>query len=300
MKVSLLLGFLGFFLISVNTSMAQLTGTVIKKDLGLEFSIPEGWVGQENNGVILLGSHTVPGMIILSLHEYKTVGEMKSEATIGFSDNSGTELRPAGDIEEIDSHIIGLPYAGKLEGYDAKAYVIGILNPKGYGVTIMAATNPENYSEEYRKISHQIANSLKFSEIDTSSLLEEWKQKLNNRALNYMSSYNSNDSRGYGGTSARRKISLCGNGQFSYSSSSSINIDVGGAFGNSSSKDSGSGSWNVENDGPAGAKLVLRFQDGRVWEYSLGINDKGNTILNGERYFNIGLNDPNGNGPDCY
>lgn len=276
--------------------MAQIQGKVNRPELGLEFSIPQQWSGQEIDGGILLVSQEVPGLILIMLHEIEQLDALKAEARQGISEGFGTRLLPKGEIESFGNHGIALEYSGKIEGHPAQAYAIGLINTHGYGITILAATDPEKFSPVYKALAEEIANSFRFTQPEKAPHHEQWKQWLSDMSLRRMSSYSSGTS---GGSSSQSRIDLCANGFFSYTSSSSVSIDVGGVFGNSSGNNSGQGKWEVLDAGNGIGLLRLNFNDGRVWEYQLSSNEKEETYLDGVRYFRIGKNDPNGYGPNC-
>ncbi len=290
-------------LASLNAS-AQATGEVNFETLGIRFTIPNGWVGQEVNGGYIVGSNTEPGFAFLTLHQYSTLAQLTQQAQQGITEQNGTNLNLSGEIENLNERSIGAEYNGTLEGQSVKAYVVGLVNPLGNGVTIMAATTPDQYSDTHKQLALQLANSTQFSQPETPSVVEEWKQTLQNSRLTYMDSYQSNSGSygGYstgGGYSSETQIHLCGQGFFKYKSSSSMSIDTGGAFGGSSGGGQGSGTWEVVGNTQGGATLRLNFHNGEVYEYALEYQDK-KTFLNGNRYFRTygtaGVDD----GPECF
>ncbi|WP_194775110.1 hypothetical protein [Pararhodonellum marinum] len=278
-------------------AQAQMTGKVIRENLGLEFTIPEGWMGQETDEAIILGSNQVAGFVYLTLHEHETMADIQQELRQGFSDGTTTHMMPTGVFEDFDLNMVGVTFEGTMEGQAAKAFVVAILNPEGYGISMMAATEANLYNTDYESVAKTIARSFRFKKMESEGEIAAWKQKLSNQALNYISSYSSGSS---GGTSAESKIDLCPNGLFTFRSTSQLSVDVGGAFGSSSSQDGGTGTWEIVSNKRGGAKLMMFFDDGRAWEYELTSNDQGHTFLNGRRYFVIGPNDPNGRGPNCF
>jgi hypothetical protein len=108
------------------------------------------------------------------------------------------------------------------------------------------------------------------------------------------SSGSSNYGGGYTGSSSQATIDLCPNGSFSENSSSdfSMSIDAGSTF--NSSKDGGSGRWELSFNS-TNPVLVLNYNDGQTAEYVLTYIDK-KTYLNDTRYFVL-FNDE---GPGCY
>lgn len=273
---------------------AQISGTIDNKYAGVKFTIPDGWFGQEAEGLLLLGSNTEVGLMILMEHDYNSVEKIKQEAEAGLVDE-GVSLQRSGEYEKIKNNGIGAEFSGLLQGAPAKAYMASLVNPHGQGLTVMALTTTEMYSARHRELALKLANSVQFYKPETPPIVDEWRQALKNTRLTYMSSYSSGSS---GGSSSEEVIHLCAAGYFKYNSNYSLSIDTGGAFGNSNSTGKGAGTWEVIGDGAGGATLKLNFNNGEVYTYRLSFEDE-KTFLNGKRFFRTGVGDPNGYAPDC-
>lgn len=289
---------------AITKTSAQTTGEVNLKTLGIQFTIPDGWIGQEVNGGYIIASNTEPGFAFLTTHHYKTVEQIKQQAIQGIVEQNGTMLNISGQVEPVGNQGIQAEFEGTLEGQQVKAYIVGLVNPLGDGVTIMATTTPQQYSDIHKQLALQLTSSMRFSKPETPPVVEEWKQALQNSRLTYMDSYSSSSGSygGYstgGGYSDKEEIHLCAQGYFKYKSNSSVSIDTGGAFGSSSGGGQGNGTWEVVGNAQGGATLRLNFQNGEVYEYTLDYQDQ-KTLLNGNRYFrtygNAGTND----GPECF
>lgn len=291
-------------LLTISVVLGQSTGVVEYKHLGIQFTIPNGWVGQEVAGGYLIGSQTEPGFAFITTHEAKTLEEIRSQAEQGIIDENGTNLMLSGTLEKISGNSIGSDFEGTLEGQPVTAYILGMLNTTGYGLLIMAATSPEQYSAFYKQLALQIANSVIFSKPEALPVAEQWKQKFSNARLTYMDSYHSSGPSydGYstgGGYSSQTQIHLCAQGYFKYKSSSSMSIDTGGAFGSSSDNNSGDGTWEITSNIQGEAVLKLNFHNGETHQYTLAYQDN-KTYLNGDRYFVTYGNDSPEYRPDCF
>ena len=82
-----------------------LSGLVEYKDLGVSFTIPNDWVGQEQEGVVLLGSNTIPGIMLLTANEATNVEQMKALAREGLNED-GVSLQIIGDIYAMNRSLI--------------------------------------------------------------------------------------------------------------------------------------------------------------------------------------------------
>ena len=266
---------------------------------GVAFEIPEGWQYQKTDYGYVLGSNTIPGLILLSSNQYKTLDEMRQAAHEGIQEEGGTMLRLTGNISNFGSNGISGYFQGTMNWEPAKAYSIALAHTKGgKGVSCVVISTPQLFSEQHVKTLETIAGSFKFFEPELPEEVKEWEKWFKTPGgcrLKYLTSSGSSDySGGYTGSSSEATIDLCPNGNFGFSSNSdfSMNIDAGSAF--SASNDSGQGTWEVGFNGRHAA-LLLHFNDGREKEYELTYVDK-KTYLNGYRYFVLFENE----GPRCY
>ncbi len=277
---------------------SQLTGVVNLEKIGISFTIPEGWMGQESDDMLILGSNTVPGIVIMTTHNY-TKEQLISEAKAGIQEE-GTSLTLNGSLDMLGSHAVGGKFSGTMEWQASSAYIIGAANPyEGPGVTIMAATLQNMFSNDHIAVCKQIYQSLKFKKVDRSAELNEWKQWLSNVRLTYMDSYYSSDySTGgvSGGYSTERRIDLCARGYFNYGSSSDLSVSGSGVSGYSAGNDSGQGTWAIVIGNAGEPMLVLNFHNGEKYSYTLQYSDE-KLYLNGDRYFRTTEGEY---APNCY
>lgn len=264
----------------------QLYGHQNYPQLGLAFDIPEGWVGQEGDGMILLGSNTIPGFVMIATHQYNKQ-QLTDEARNGIMEEGGTSLKLVGELKNYAQNAIGGNFTGTLEGQPAKAYVIGVANPQAYGVTIMAATLKNSFTDEHQRACQEIYRSLKFSDVNLKKGLIEWKEWLSDSRLTYMNSYSSNSYVSGGlsaGSSTKKTIDLCKKGYFKFNGSSSATISGSNATMLNHGSDQGQGDWDLVLGEAGGYVLVLAYNDGTKVEYNLTYEDD-KLYLNGTRYF---------------
>ena len=273
---------------------AQKTGRVDYKTLGISFTIPDGWVGQETEASFIMGSNTVAGFILLIPNGITSMSAMEMEARKGISEENGTFLQLDGELEKINNNTIGGEYKGLIEWSKCKAFMIGKVNPFGNGVTVLAATTSQLYSAEYKKLAKQVAASIQFSKPVLPEVSKQWSETLKNARLTYMNTVSSYD----GGFSDKIVIDLCAQGYFRHSSNSSMAFDTDAGFGSSHANDKGAGTWKVTANAAGQAVLQLNFNDGSISEYVITLED-GKTFLNGTRYFRTYGNTRN-DGPDCF
>lgn len=260
------------------TAYPQLTGKVTVPQAGVEFTIPQGWIGQPTETGYVLGSNTEAGAIFLANHQSPSLAALRQQAMSGIYEE-GLQLRIEGTLEDISENAIGGTYAGSFQGQIVKAYAVGLINPFGRGVSILALTTPQMFTERHRQLAKEIAGTMRFFKAEASPIVNEWKNALTNSRLTYMDSYSTQG----GGYSSTVTIDLCP-GFFKRDESNKVNADVGGVFGSGHSAGQGSGTWEIIQDTSGNAILELTYTDGRVKEYTLQYVD-GKTMLNGTRYF---------------
>lgn len=294
MKTSIKITTILFILLFTNMVQAQKTGKVEYPSLGISFTIPEGWVGQETETGFIMGSNTVAGFILMTTHDAKDLAGIEAEARQGIVDNQGTSMKLAGNIEKIQQNTVGALFSGTISYETAKAYVIGMVNPYGTGITILTATLPSSYSDTHKKAGTQVAQSVQFYAPVISSESKKWKEGLMNCRLTYMKSYNSGDGSGY---NDQIKIDLCGQGYFNYNSNSYTSFGSNIGYNNPNSSNKGAGTWTIKDNTQGQPFLQLNFYNGEVYEYILSLNNENKPLLNGKKYFKTytGKNIPN-----CY
>ena len=274
-------------LICMPDLQAQITGEVNYEQAGIAFTIPDGWFGQEAENLMVLGNNSLPGFMIITSHAY-SMDEIRDEMKKGYSEGNGTQLQLSSPLENINEQLIGGEYTGTIEGNAAKAYVIASVNPHdGAGLTIMAATLSNLYSSEYETVAKKLASTIKYTKIDRSTELEEWKTFLSDVRLTYMNSYYSSgyvDGDASVGYSSETKIDLCSAGYFNFNSNSNLTVSGDGVSGIDDDGSRGAGSWSIKIGASGQPTLTLNFRDGSRNEYRLEYTDS-KVYLNGTRYF---------------
>jgi hypothetical protein len=263
---------------------------------GLRFEPPAGWVRQPAPEGYLFVAPDQRGLLAVLPHEVPSLEALRAEARQGIADGAGTALQLQGTVEAFgDNGLVG-DYVGWIEGNPARARVVGLVAPHGRGATIVVATAPEHYSDEYAALSATVAESLVLNEpplqlASTGSAPaqaagaeeREWQEFLEGCRLSYFNRYDSGY--GGGGYSDETVIDLC-SGYFTFGDHSETVFNttdpVSGDQPYLHSDVSGSGQWSVVRQGGESV-LQLRFQDGSMRSHTLGYED-GKTFLDGRRW----------------
>lgn len=276
------------FLSSISL-FGQATGKVDYKHLGLSFTIPNGWMGQEAEMGYMMASNSVPGLILMLPHDQSyNLEQLKAQAQAGLNEGNGTNLQLSGTLSTLGQGAIGGEFTGTLEWQPAKAYIIGMNNPHGLGLTIISITTSEKYTDQYPGYAKAVMNSVQFRQPESKEDIGEWKEWMKNVKLTYMESYSSVspgvDGMTGGGYSFSKEIDLCGAGYFNYYGSSNISTGSNNSSAYNNSNSRGNGSWDIRVGPDGNPLLVLNFNDGSTNSYTLTYNDK-KLYLNGTRYF---------------
>ncbi len=293
---------------TLSYTLAQETGTVNR---GLyKFTIPEGWAGQYLEGTYLIGSYTEPGMILMVENEHKNLNDLINEIKNGLTDNYSYDFKLIGEIKTHNNTTISSDFEGILEGQQTRGCLTGVVNEKLGGILIIALTTPGEYGSRYPELTMQIAKSLTLTEAPqnvTSTAPgpggSELTQRYTGVKLTYMNSYSSSSyTEGgiSGGYSDKEEISLCPSGHFTYNSA--YHTSAGGDYSSlySNTQQKGDGTWSISQTGTGKGILELRFNDGKVHQYNLEVNQKGETYLNGNRFYRTTGADGPEYAPVCY
>jgi len=284
---------------SVSNILLAQTETIREESWGVEFKIQEGWQYKVNEEGYLMGSNTVPGLMMVLPGSFTTREELLQEANQGIQDNEGAFLQLTGDLSDYKNKGLAGFYAGILEWEKVEAYAIGLLNTKGgKGITCIIITTPDQFSNKHIEQVQLLANSFTFFIPEVPNVVKEWQDWFKEPGgcrLKYLTSSGGADyGGGYSSSSSEETIDLCPTGYFSFSSSSSSTFDINAGFGSANSGDQGDGTWAIDfND--TNAVLVLSCNDGRELNYELTFEDN-KTYLDGYRYFVL-FDDQ---GPQCY
>tara|TARA_R110000868_G_scaffold14075_9_gene65761 strand:- start:7894 stop:8823 length:930 start_codon:yes stop_codon:yes gene_type:complete len=299
-KIAILNIIVLFLLFFVNTSFAQETGKIDYPDLGISFHIPEGWVGNKVASGFAITSSEIEGVLLIITHDVQSIQEMETEAKNGFQIGENTLLKPTNGVEKISDNAIAGIYDGVIDTKPAKALIVGMINPYGYGLTILCATGADLFTEDFRAAGFWVAASVNFYNPEAQTIAvasqteaTEMRELLKNCRLMYLESYNSSG----GGYGKKIKIDLCGQGYFKHSAYSSMGVDTGGASGGYGSSNKGAGHWKTYKNSTRQDVLQLQFYNGEIYEYIVTIDEEDKTYLNGDRYFRVYDGDY---GPDCY
>ena len=282
-----------------NTAVAQepLTGPIDYPQLGISFTVPPDWTANESEGMVYLGSDKVPGLILMTIHELRTMEELKSSLDAGFSED-GIELFPRGTAAELRPDVASMDYDGKIEGEPAAGLGIGMVNPHGNGVSIVALSVEKSDPAPVRSAAMQLMESVRFRKVEyTGPSIEHWKRHLTNTRLTRIESYSSpgaTEGTIGGGYSSEVRIDICAEG-FTFNGSSLVSAGGGGVSGSSGGRTSSEGKWEVIAAPNGSPLLQLDHTNGERSEFKLDEQD-GKVYLNGERWFRTVTGD---HAPDC-
>lgn len=155
------------FVLITTFATAQIKGKVHYEQFGISFEIPDGWVGQEAQDVLILGATTMPGMLLIATHTHD-IAELIKESEKGIHEGNGTSFLLDGTLKKGKNFVAG-NFKGTLEWQPAKSHIIGVANPYGIGVTIMAITSPDEFTTAYQTLCEEIRQSLVFAKVDRTT-----------------------------------------------------------------------------------------------------------------------------------
>jgi len=133
---------------------------------GYIFNVPKGWVHQQADGQILMGSNTIPGIISVSPHQAKSLQELQDLMSQGLQEE-GVYLMPDGAFQQQAQNRISGYYKGSVQGTQAKGYLVALLSPNGGGVYILALSTPDMLGEEIEAAAKYLASNTQFIKRET-------------------------------------------------------------------------------------------------------------------------------------
>ncbi len=263
-------------------SFAAVKGVVDYPYIGIQFTIPDGWQGQEQANSYLIQSANKTGFISLMENNARQLAQLKQEFEHGLV-AANIQMQRSGPIETLRNKKketgIGAVFSGRIDGIISKAYVINLINPYGHGITIVAATPVHHYTNDYKKLARQIANSVVFSQPKTSTHTPQWEKKLYGHQLTHIKKRNNKNNDQF----TKISYSFCQNHSLHYAFSRHTTIDASNRFSFNQSAEMGEGQWRIITDSKGKAHLQLRLNNGHTTSYTISAHD-GIIYLNKEAY----------------
>jgi len=252
--------------------------------MGISFVPPSGWIAQKQGEVFLLGSNTHKGFILIQPHSFSGLKQMAEEAGQGIvEEDSGIRLMPASKLQAFGSNGLSGDFEGIVQGRQAKAFAIGLLSPKGGGVTILAAVESGSYTKDYPGFVRSIASGLKFVEAQPSGPAGS-SGPSDAGLMKYFAgeyySYSSGSTLS-GGAGTERTVTLCPDGIYrdSYEFSAS-----GSGWGGANSQRAGA-RWSIQGDKSRGV-ISVTYANGQTKRvsYQALSKDEGTILFDGVKF----------------
>ena len=266
MKIHLLFSALLYLIAPVSFSLAQSREHVALPYQGLSFEIPEGFFGQASGNAYVMGSEDGTVLVLITGHSKTNTGQLDAELRKGYADDDGTDLHLEGSLEPYGDSGIGGIFSGSLVGTPVQAYLLGLINPEGRGVTISCLIRSQESVDMHKTLATRIAASFRFVPPAADPESIEWITALGGCRLFSAEGYQSGTSGGY---STQTQIELCRDGHFRLSSSTLVSADVGAVSGSSSSDEQSEGDWQIGRNFEDLRVLRLLSTDGQEEEYVL-------------------------------
>ena len=243
---------------------------------------PDGWEGAQQEGRILLAPAEGGAAILAIPHAATGPEELTPLFQQGWTE-AGLELAPAGSPRRRDDGSVALDLAGRAEGEEARGSLVVMFGPHAGGLILIGVARAGSGADPAALVS-AVAETVRFSEPDTTGLLDRWDGLLKDKKLSYFYSYSSGPAvEGVsvgGGIQERHELVLHEDGRFEQEGE--FVASLGEAGGATKKVWPPTGTWRLL--AAAGQALVELQGEGETTEYVL--SQEGDEIfLNGRRYF---------------
>jgi len=238
---------------------------------GISFVTPPGWKVGERQGLLLMGSDTEAGMIIIRLARRTGLQQLVQDYGEGMQEE-GLQLMPtvqarefpAGQNQAVAGELAGVAQ----DGARIRARAVAVASPFGDAVVVLGMTTEEKYAGLKPRV-ESIASSFEFSQPKAPPVLE---------AIAGQYYYISSSSYG----SSERYIDMCSDGRFSSRSGTYSTGGAGTAYGEGGQ----SAQWTAEGGGNQGV-IVVTYPNGNTEriEYQRSGSD---LIVNGRTFARYG------------
>jgi hypothetical protein len=254
-------------------------------ELGIAFGMPGDWSGQAQEGAVLLTSTRYKGFILIQSHEYTSLGQMAADAAQGIVDGeAGLWLMPVAEFQPVGENGMSAEFAGMAQGVPSRAFAIGLIGPRGGGVTVMAAVETGAWSDAYPGFVQAIAGSLTFGAAHGPAAADgpataartpapSAAGRTDTSLMQYLAgewySYSSGTTI-YGSAGTERTMTLCPDGFFR--DSSEFGASGTGEWGVASAG-GGQARWSIQGDRTQGT-ITVTYGDGRSRRFGYRVGSK--------------------------
>lgn len=244
---------------------------------------------QASSGGYVIGSNTLPGMVLVYPNPGLSAAEIAQGASQGYADET-MQLEPTGPARRFQAgngEGQQVPVRGRFDGQAVEGFLAGYTNGQGSGVTIVAVTSPESWPQ-MRSHADVMTSRVRLYTPEVSPRLQQARQALAGQSLVW--AHNSNqvsmNSDGYHTGSAVNAFEAwhcCAGGRGRYEGSRSSSYQGGGLFGDS---DSGPGAWDGQWSLDAQGEdfvLTFRFDDGSTGQWNVRVDENEEVYVEGRR-----------------
>ncbi|MEX2301196.1 MAG: hypothetical protein WD733_09680 [Bryobacterales bacterium] len=254
---------------------------LVRIEEGFSLDLQGGFqLGKQQDGYYLLGSRTIPGLVLVRAMPGLTAAELNKTLRSGYSDPT-VQLTPEGPVTELSfqggfgklAEVSGSVLEGEVEGLLA-----GYLREGGGGLLLFAVTSPEQWPE-LNSAAEQMARSVRLFVPDPQELIRLWTERL--AGFKLVRAPAANETRRPPEGAATREYFVCSNGAFLFEQGAAAARSE--AQPPNSAADAVAGNWEIV---PARLRvdLIFRFENGKSESYRLSRSDE-ETYLEEQRYF---------------
>ena len=239
---------------------------------GVSFVTPPGWKVGERQGLLLMGSDTEAGLIIIRLARrtglqqlVQDYGEGMQEEGLQLMPTVQAQEFPAGQNQAVAGELAGVAQ----DGARIRARTVAVASPFGDAAVVLGMTTEDKYAGLKPRV-ESIASSFQFSQPQAPPVLE---------AIAGQWFYFSSSSFG----SSERYLNLCSDGRFSESSNIYSSGSAGTAYGEGGG---GTAQWTADGDENQGT-VTVTYPNGKTsqFQYQRG---GGGLNVGGRKYARYG------------
>jgi hypothetical protein len=259
------------FILGLNANAQTMTEkNVTDTANGFSFTVPNGWICQETNGIYILTDDAKTANIILKKHNYKNYEEF-TQGDGAFERDGFTKTKKTTDLTDGSFYD---KVSKSINGKDFIFDVLFLLSKYGGGAVMTGVSTDKTSNEVTVAGITELLKTLVFTEVKTPPQDSATQNAFAGKKFRYLYSNN--------GYRESRTITLCKSGSYFFQSESGSSSSLGGGFTNSSDR----GTWQVQKNGNS-ILLTLRSQAGNpTKQYQVSARQASNEIgLNNDRFF---------------
>ena len=132
------------FILILNAASAQEAERTQDSELGISFSVPDGWSATKKGDAYILSSAGFNGFVMLKTELLHSINEVQSAMENGIELQDSTKMMPVEDLKLLGQQGVSGMYRGKIDEQDMTGYLIALMETNKQKTVLCISISPSD------------------------------------------------------------------------------------------------------------------------------------------------------------